>query len=284
MTKTAEATTVNGAGRVPELVPAVEVDGLRKDFLRSDGKKRRRFRRKKRVPALKGITFTLQRGETVAILGQNGSGKSTLVRLLSTLLLHDGGGGAGLRPRRVQGAARGQPARQPRVGRGLVLQEDVVGGEPVLRGALLRHVAARHPQEDPGDPRAGRVPAGPAVRVDGEPVARNAAEGRARPRAADVTRRAAPGRADHGPRPALEAGGAGLHPRDQGEPRLHDPALHARPRRGGDARGPGRHPARGRTDRARAGGRAEAPTRRRDARGGVLRRNRRLLRGREGRG
>ncbi|MDX6535448.1 MAG: type transport system ATP-binding protein, partial [Gaiellales bacterium] len=28
---------------------------------------------------------------TVAILGQNGSGKSTLVRLLSTLLLHDGG-------------------------------------------------------------------------------------------------------------------------------------------------------------------------------------------------
>jgi ABC-2 type transport system ATP-binding protein len=31
------------------------------------------------------------RGETVAILGQNGSGKSTLVRLLSTLLLHDGG-------------------------------------------------------------------------------------------------------------------------------------------------------------------------------------------------
>ena len=33
----------------------------------------------------------LARGETVAILGQNGSGKSTLVRLLSTLLLADGG-------------------------------------------------------------------------------------------------------------------------------------------------------------------------------------------------
>src|SRR5213076_69019 len=30
-------------------------------------------------------------GECVAILGQNGSGKSTLVRLLSTLLLPDGG-------------------------------------------------------------------------------------------------------------------------------------------------------------------------------------------------
>jgi len=92
MTRTAEATTVNRAGRVPELVPAVEVEELRKDFLRSDGKGRRlRLRRKRRVPALKGITFTISRGETVAILGQNGSGKSTLVRLLSTLLLHDGG-------------------------------------------------------------------------------------------------------------------------------------------------------------------------------------------------
>jgi ABC-2 type transport system ATP-binding protein len=43
------------------------------------------------MPALRDVTFTMQRGECVAILGQNGSGKSTLVRLLSTLLLHDGG-------------------------------------------------------------------------------------------------------------------------------------------------------------------------------------------------
>jgi ABC-2 type transport system ATP-binding protein len=92
MTQTAEATTVNGASRVPGLEPAVEVEQLRKEFLRSDGKGRRlRFRRKKRVPALKGITFMITRGETVAILGQNGSGKSTLIRLLSTLLLNDGG-------------------------------------------------------------------------------------------------------------------------------------------------------------------------------------------------
>jgi ABC-2 type transport system ATP-binding protein len=43
------------------------------------------------MAALRDVSFTMQRGECVAILGQNGSGKSTLVRLLSTLLLNDGG-------------------------------------------------------------------------------------------------------------------------------------------------------------------------------------------------
>src|SRR5713101_619862 len=65
---------------------AVEVNNLRKEFVRKDGG----FRRRRRV-ALKSVSFTIERGECVAILGQNGSGKSTLVRLLATLLLHDGG-------------------------------------------------------------------------------------------------------------------------------------------------------------------------------------------------
>ena len=68
---------------------AVEVHNLRKEFVRKEGSGL--ARRRRRVAALKDVTFTIERGECVAVLGQNGSGKSTLVRLLATLLLHDGG-------------------------------------------------------------------------------------------------------------------------------------------------------------------------------------------------
>jgi ABC-2 type transport system ATP-binding protein len=78
------------AGHNTNGTPAVVVDDLRKEFFRNDGRHGLR-RRRKRVAALDGVTFEVGRGETVAILGQNGSGKSTLIRLLSTLLLNDGG-------------------------------------------------------------------------------------------------------------------------------------------------------------------------------------------------
>jgi ABC-2 type transport system ATP-binding protein len=70
--------------------PAIEVIELRKEFRRKAPRAAAGPRRR-RIAALDGVTFKVARGETVAILGQNGSGKSTLVRLLSTLLLHDGG-------------------------------------------------------------------------------------------------------------------------------------------------------------------------------------------------
>ena len=61
---------------------AVEAVRLRKEFTR---------RRRAPIVALDDVSFAVARGECVAVLGQNGSGKSTLVRLLSTLLLLDGG-------------------------------------------------------------------------------------------------------------------------------------------------------------------------------------------------
>jgi ABC-2 type transport system ATP-binding protein len=79
----------SGSTSVRRDVPAVEVVNLTKEFRRRD-KRAGRFARR-RMPALKSVTFAMERGECVAILGQNGSGKSTLVRLLSTLLINDGG-------------------------------------------------------------------------------------------------------------------------------------------------------------------------------------------------
>jgi ABC-2 type transport system ATP-binding protein len=65
---------------------AVDVSHLEKCFHR-----RRRGGRRRPVAALTDVSFAVERGECVAILGQNGSGKSTLVRALSTLLLPDRG-------------------------------------------------------------------------------------------------------------------------------------------------------------------------------------------------
>src|SRR5581483_2338006 len=83
----------------------IEVHKLRKEFVR------REHGRRRRVAALESVSFTLARGECVAVRGQNGSGKSTLVRLLSTLLLPDGGSA------RIFGH---DAAREPRAVRQLV--------------------------------------------------------------------------------------------------------------------------------------------------------------------
>ena len=89
MTEVQDAQLIEAVPR--RLDAAVEVRELRKDFVRRDTKRGRGRAGRRRRVALDGVTFTIARGETVAILGQNGSGKSTLVRLLSTLLLPDGG-------------------------------------------------------------------------------------------------------------------------------------------------------------------------------------------------
>jgi ABC-2 type transport system ATP-binding protein len=47
--------------------------------------------RKGPVRVLHGVSFEVQRGEIFGLIGANGSGKSTMIRILSTLLLADGG-------------------------------------------------------------------------------------------------------------------------------------------------------------------------------------------------
>jgi len=56
---------------------AIEAKGLRKSF--------------KNTEVLKGVDFEVKRGEIFSLLGSNGAGKTTIVRILTTLIKHDGG-------------------------------------------------------------------------------------------------------------------------------------------------------------------------------------------------
>jgi ABC-2 type transport system ATP-binding protein len=58
-------------------VPAILVEGLTKSF--------------GEVRALRGIDLSVPRGTVLGVLGPNGAGKTTMVRILTTLLLPDGG-------------------------------------------------------------------------------------------------------------------------------------------------------------------------------------------------
>ena len=75
MTETAAAPTAAPASDTKD--NAIVVSELRKSF--------------KALEVLKGVSFSVGRGDILALLGPNGAGKTTIIRILSTLLPPDGG-------------------------------------------------------------------------------------------------------------------------------------------------------------------------------------------------
>ena len=68
------------------VIAAIQVRNLRKSFRKREG-----FMKSSQLWALDDVSFTVAQGETYGLLGPNGSGKSSLIRILSTLLIADGG-------------------------------------------------------------------------------------------------------------------------------------------------------------------------------------------------
>jgi len=69
-------------------VAVIEVQDLTRTYRSSSGVFRRTTRD---VPAVKGISFEVQRGELFGLLGPNGAGKTTTIKMLITLLLPTSG-------------------------------------------------------------------------------------------------------------------------------------------------------------------------------------------------
>jgi dipeptide transport system ATP-binding protein len=68
-------------------VPVVVADNLALDYrLRGSGLTKPRI-----IRALRGVSFSIERGTTLAVVGESGSGKSTLARILTLILAPTGG-------------------------------------------------------------------------------------------------------------------------------------------------------------------------------------------------
>ena len=115
-------------------VSAIEVDDVSKGFVLRRGRSLKELaalavkgrQLTDQFQALDGVSFTVEQGETVGLLGLNGSGKSTLLKLISGVMRPDTG----------SVRVRGRIAGLIEVGAGL--HPDLTGRENVfLNGAIL---------------------------------------------------------------------------------------------------------------------------------------------------
>ncbi len=95
MTTIAELETTHSTPVASDL-PALDISGAFKRFRKDPGPQPAFWKRGARQPreltvAVDNISIRVPRGEIFGLLGANGSGKSTLIRLVSTLLIPDGG-------------------------------------------------------------------------------------------------------------------------------------------------------------------------------------------------
>jgi ABC-type glutathione transport system ATPase component len=67
---------------------AVEVIGLERSYRSGTGVF---WPRAREIQALRGISFSIERGELFGLLGPNGAGKTTTIKVLTTLLLPSAG-------------------------------------------------------------------------------------------------------------------------------------------------------------------------------------------------
>jgi lipopolysaccharide transport system ATP-binding protein len=119
--------------------PAIVFDGVWKSFVRHAGQMllrdrlRRLFgtQRTEKFYALRDISFTVEHGESVAVIGHNGAGKSTLLNLATGLC----------RPDRGRVAAFGRIAPLLELGAGF--HPDLTGAENVRINAALHGLSRR---------------------------------------------------------------------------------------------------------------------------------------------